>query len=66
MSLVRTDRRRISTIRCLQEEGVRIRIWLPGRAILSDPDDEIFKQDKFKHILVRHEQSRRAPARMVF
>jgi len=44
------------TIRCLQEEGVEFVFGYPGGAILPIYD-EIFKQDKFKHILVRHEQA---------
>jgi acetolactate synthase I/II/III large subunit len=44
------------TIRCLQAEGVEFVFGYPGGAILP-VYDEIFKQDKFKHILVRHEQA---------
>ena len=44
------------TIRCLQAEGVEFVFGYPGGAILPIYD-EIFKQDKFKHILVRHEQA---------
>jgi acetolactate synthase I/II/III large subunit len=44
------------TIRCLQEEGVEFVFGYPGGAVLP-LYDEIFKQDKFKHILVRHEQA---------
>jgi acetolactate synthase I/II/III large subunit len=44
------------TIRCLQAEGVELVFGYPGGAILPIYD-EIFKQDKFKHILVRHEQA---------
>jgi acetolactate synthase-1/2/3 large subunit len=44
------------TIRCLQEEGVEFVFGYPGGAILPIYD-EIFKQDKVKHILVRHEQA---------
>src|SRR6478672_10227018 len=44
------------TIRCLQEEGVEFVFGYPGGAILPIYD-EMFKQDKFKHILVRHEQA---------
>jgi acetolactate synthase-1/2/3 large subunit len=43
-------------IRCLQEEGVKFLFGYPGGAVLNIYD-EIFKQDKFKHILVRHEQA---------
>ncbi|MCW5622062.1 MAG: acetolactate synthase 3 catalytic subunit [Burkholderiales bacterium] len=44
------------TIRCLQEEGVPFVFGYPGGAILPIYD-EMFKQDKVKHILVRHEQA---------
>lgn len=44
------------TIRCLQEEGVEFLFGYPGGAVLNIYD-EIFKQDKFKHVLVRHEQA---------
>jgi len=44
------------TLRCLQEEGVEIMFGYPGGAVLP-LYDEIFKQDKVKHILVRHEQA---------
>ena len=43
------------TIRCLQEEGVEYVFGYPGGAVLYIYD-ELFKQDKVKHILVRHEQ----------
>ena len=43
-------------IRCLQEEGVQFVFGYPGGAILPIYD-EMFKQDKVKHILVRHEQA---------
>ena len=41
--------------RCLQEEGVEYVFGYPGGAVL-EIYDAIFKQDKFKHVLVRHEQ----------
>jgi len=44
------------TIRCLQEEGVEFIFGYPGGAVLP-LYDELFKQDKVKHILVRHEQA---------
>lgn len=44
------------TIRCLQEEGVTHIFGYPGGAVLFIYD-ELFKQDKVKHILVRHEQA---------
>jgi len=44
------------TIRCLQEEGVECIFGYPGGAVLFIYD-ELFKQDKVKHILVRHEQA---------
>ncbi|MBU3068298.1 acetolactate synthase 3 large subunit [Aestuariicella sp. G3-2] len=43
-------------IRSLQEEGVDLIFGYPGGAALHIYD-AIFKQDKVKHILVRHEQS---------
>ncbi|PTN12614.1 acetolactate synthase 3 catalytic subunit [Nitrosomonas aestuarii] len=44
------------TIRCLQEEGVDCIFGYPGGAVLF-LYDELFKQDKVRHILVRHEQA---------
>ena len=44
------------TIRCLQEEGVEFLFGYPGGAVLP-LYDAIFKQEKVKHILVRHEQA---------
>ena len=56
------DRARPSTltgaeivVRCLQEEGVEYVFGYPGGAVLFIYD-ELFKQDKVKHVLVRHEQ----------
>ena len=43
------------TVRCLQEEGVDYVFGYPGGAVLFIYD-ALFKQDKVKHILVRHEQ----------
>ncbi|GBG15657.1 acetolactate synthase I/II/III large subunit [Novimethylophilus kurashikiensis] len=43
-------------IRCLQEEGTKFLFGYPGGAVLNIYD-EIFKQNKFKHVLVRHEQA---------
>jgi acetolactate synthase-1/2/3 large subunit len=43
-------------VRCLQEEGVEHVFGYPGGAVLYIYD-EIFKQDRFQHILVRHEQA---------
>ncbi len=43
-------------IRCLAEEKVQFVFGYPGGAVLNIYD-EIFKQDKFKHVLVRHEQA---------
>jgi len=43
-------------IRCLQEEGVEVVFGYPGGAILPIYD-EMFKQDKVRHVLVRHEQA---------
>jgi acetolactate synthase-1/2/3 large subunit len=42
-------------IRCLQAEGVEYVFGYPGGAVLHIYD-ELFKQDKVKHVLVRHEQ----------
>ena len=43
-------------IRCLHEEKVKFVFGYPGGAVLNIYD-AIFKQDKFKHVLVRHEQA---------
>ncbi len=43
-------------VRCLQEEGTEFLFGYPGGAVLNIYD-EIYKQDKFKHVLVRHEQA---------
>lgn len=43
-------------VKCLAEEGVEHVFGYPGGAVLYIYD-EIFKQDKFEHILVRHEQA---------
>src|SRR5687767_95852 len=42
-------------VRCMQEEGVEYIFGYPGGAVLF-LYDELFKQNKVKHILVRHEQ----------
>ncbi|AOY00596.1 biosynthetic-type acetolactate synthase large subunit [Jeongeupia sp. USM3] len=42
--------------RCLQEEGVEFVFGYPGGAVL-EIYDAIFKQEQFKHVLVRHEQA---------
>lgn len=42
-------------IRCLQAEGVEVVFGYPGGAVLWIYD-ELFKQDKVRHVLVRHEQ----------
>jgi len=44
------------TVRCLADEGVEFVFGYPGGAVLNIYD-AIFKQDKFKHVLVRHEQA---------
>jgi len=49
-------------VRCLQDEGVEYVFGYPGGAVLNIYD-EIFKQDKFKHVLVRHEQGLRTRRR---
>src|SRR5512139_3826245 len=43
-------------VRCLAEEGIEFVFGYPGGAVLNIYD-EIFKQNKFKHVLVRHEQA---------
>ena len=43
-------------MRCLHEENVKFVFGYPGGAVLHIYD-ALFKQDKFKHILVRHEQA---------
>ncbi len=43
-------------VRCLHEENVDHIFGYPGGAVLYIYD-EIYKQNKFKHILVRHEQA---------
>src|SRR5574338_1538978 len=42
-------------VRCLQEEGVEFVFGYPGGAVLF-LYDELFKQKKVTHVLVRHEQ----------
>jgi acetolactate synthase-1/2/3 large subunit len=42
-------------IRCLQEEGVEYVFGYPGGAVLNIYD-ELLKQTRVKHVLVRHEQ----------
>jgi len=42
-------------IRCLQEEGVECVFGYPGGAVLHIYD-ALFRQDKVRHVLVRHEQ----------
>jgi len=43
-------------VRCLQEEKVEYVFGYPGGAVLY-LYDELFKQDKVRHVLVRHEQA---------
>ncbi|BAN34659.1 acetolactate synthase, large subunit, biosynthetic type [Sulfuricella denitrificans skB26] len=43
-------------VRCLAEEGAEFVFGYPGGAVLNIYD-EVFKQNKFKHVLVRHEQA---------
>jgi acetolactate synthase I/II/III large subunit len=43
-------------VKCLAQEGVEHVFGYPGGAVLYIYD-EIFKQEKFEHILVRHEQA---------
>ena len=42
-------------VRALADEGVEYVFGYPGGAVLHIYD-EVFKQDKVKHVLVRHEQ----------
>ena len=42
-------------VRCLQQEGVEYVFGYPGGAVLFIYD-ELFKQDRVRHVLVRHEQ----------
>jgi acetolactate synthase I/II/III large subunit len=49
-------------VRCLAEEGVEHVFGYPGGAVLYIYD-AIFNQDKFQHILVRHEQAAVMPIR---
>ncbi len=42
-------------VRCLEKEGVEVVFGYPGGAVLFIYD-ALFKQDKVKHVLVRHEQ----------
>ncbi len=42
-------------VRCLQEEGVDTVFGYPGGAVLHTYD-ALFKQDRVRHVLVRHEQ----------
>ncbi len=43
-------------VRCLRDEGVKHIFGYPGGAVLNIYD-EIYKQEDFQHILVRHEQA---------
>ena len=43
-------------VRCLQAEGVKFLWGYPGGAVLYIYD-ALFKQDKIRHVLVRHEQA---------
>ncbi len=43
-------------IKCLEEQGVEVIFGFPGGAVI-DLYDEILKQDKITHVLVRHEQA---------
>ena len=43
-------------IRCLHEEKVKFVFGYPGGAVLNIYD-AVFQQNKFKHVLVRHEQA---------
>ncbi len=43
-------------VRCLQEEGVEHLFGYPGGAVLYIYD-ELYKQDRVQHLLVRHEQA---------
>ena len=43
-------------IKCLEEQGVDVIFGFPGGAVI-DLYDELLKQDKITHVLVRHEQA---------
>lgn len=43
-------------IKCLEEQGVEVIFGFPGGAVI-DLYDELLKQDKITHVLVRHEQA---------
>ncbi|MFC1512851.1 biosynthetic-type acetolactate synthase large subunit [Thermodesulfobacteriota bacterium] len=43
-------------IKCLEEQGVEVIFGFPGGAVI-DLYDELLKQDKVTHVLVRHEQA---------
>ncbi len=43
-------------VECLRREGVELIFGYPGGAVLTIYD-EIFKQNHFRHVLVRHEQA---------
>ncbi|MBI4756991.1 MAG: acetolactate synthase 3 catalytic subunit [Betaproteobacteria bacterium] len=43
-------------VKCLQEENIEYVFGYPGGAVLHIYD-ELFKQDKVRHVLVRHEQA---------
>ena len=43
-------------VRCLADEGVEYLFGYPGGAVLHIYD-ALYQQDKFKHVLVRHEQA---------
>ncbi len=43
-------------VRCLRDEGIKHVFGYPGGAVLNIYD-EIYKQEDFEHILVRHEQA---------
>ncbi|MDQ6965123.1 MAG: biosynthetic-type acetolactate synthase large subunit, partial [Mariprofundales bacterium] len=43
-------------VECLKREGVEIIFGYPGGAVLTIYD-EVFKQNHFRHVLVRHEQA---------
>ena len=49
-------------LRALVDQGVEVIFGYPGGAVLPIYD-ELFKQNALRHILVRHEQARRARGR---
>ena len=55
----RHDRRRDLLLKALIDQGVEVIFGYPGGAVLPIYD-ALFQQNRLRHILVRHEQARRA------